>query len=198
MSGNRLTTEEVEERIEDLTGNEYLLLGNYVNAHTKILVKHSLCENEYEVTWNNFQRGTRCPKCFGKEKLNNQEIDKKMFELVGNEYIRISGYLNAKTKISIKHNLCGNEYKATWSNFKAGTRCPKCSGNDKLNNEEIDKKMFELTNGEYLRLGNYVNNATKMLVKHNLCGNIYEVTWNNFQKGTRCPKCSGLEKLNNR
>ena len=135
MSGNRLTTEEVEERIEDLTGNEYLLLGNYVNAHTKILVKHSLCENEYEVTWNNFQRGTRCPKCFGKEKLNNQEID---------------------------------------------------------------KKMFELTNGEYLRLGNYVNNATKMLVKHNLCGNIYEVTWNNFQKGARCPRCSRLEKLNNR
>ena len=50
MSGNRLTTEEVDERIEDLTGNEYLLLGNYVNAYTKILVKHNLCGNEYKAT----------------------------------------------------------------------------------------------------------------------------------------------------
>lgn len=72
MGRKRLTTEEVKGRIEDLTGNEYLLLGNYVNAHTKILVKHSLCENEYEVTWNNFQKGTRCPKCSGLEKLNNR------------------------------------------------------------------------------------------------------------------------------
>ena len=72
MSGNRLTTEEVKGRINDLTNGEYLLLGDYVNAHTKILVKHSLCENEYEVTWNNFQKGTRCPKCSGLEKLNNR------------------------------------------------------------------------------------------------------------------------------
>lgn len=59
----RLTTEEVTKRIEELTGNEYLFLGNYVNAHTKILVKHNLCKNEYKVTWDNFQRGNRCPKC---------------------------------------------------------------------------------------------------------------------------------------
>lgn len=72
MSGNRLTTEEVEGRIEDLTGNEYLLLGNYVNNATKMLVKHNLCGNIYEVTWNNFQKGTRCPKCSGLEKLNNR------------------------------------------------------------------------------------------------------------------------------
>ena len=59
----KLTTEEAKGRIEDLTGNEYLLLGEYVNAHTKMLVKHSLCRNTYEVTWGNFQSRKRCPKC---------------------------------------------------------------------------------------------------------------------------------------
>lgn len=63
MPRKRLTTEEVKGRIEDLTGNEYLLLGNYVNAKAKMLVKHILCQNEYEVKWNSFYQGSRCPKC---------------------------------------------------------------------------------------------------------------------------------------
>lgn len=67
MPRKRLTTEEVKGRIEDLTGNEYLLLGNYVNAKTKMLVKHILCQNEYKVTWKDFQQGNRCPKCSSKK-----------------------------------------------------------------------------------------------------------------------------------
>lgn len=186
----RLTTEEVTKRIEELTGNEYLLLGNYVNAHTKILVKHNLCKNEYKVTWDNFQRGNRCPKCGGNEKLNNEEIDKRIFELTKNEYIRIGNYVNANTKMLVKHTLCNNEYEAKWGHFQQGVRCPKCSGNEKLDNEEIDKIMYKLTKNEYSRLGNYLNNATKIQVKHNICGNEYGVTWNNFQRGNRCPRCN--------
>lgn len=63
MPMKRLTTEEVKGRIEDLTGNEYLLLGNYINNSTKMLVKHNLCGNDYEVNWNNFHQGVRCPNC---------------------------------------------------------------------------------------------------------------------------------------
>lgn len=194
----KLTTEEIKKRMYELTKGEYLLLGEYVNAHTKMLVKHSVCKNEYMVTWDSFQRGTRCPKCFGFEKLNNDEIDKRMFELVGNEYIRIGRYLKAHTKMLIKHNLCENQYEVRWNDFQRGSRCPKCSGNEKLNNKEIDKKMEELGKGEYLRLGEYKSTHTKMLIKHNLCGNQYEVTWGSFQQGKRCPKCSGNEKLNNK
>ena len=59
----KLTTEEVKERIKDLTNMEYLLLGKYVNSYTKIQIKHSLCKNTYEVKWGHFQSGKRCPKC---------------------------------------------------------------------------------------------------------------------------------------
>ena len=186
----KLTTEEVKGRIEDLTGNEYLLLGEYVNAHTKMLVKHSLCENQYKVIWNSFQKGTRCPKCSRLEKLNNQEIDKRMFELTKDEYSRIGNYVNAHTKILVKHSLCGNTYEVIWNSFQQGSRCPRCSGVEKLNNKEIDKKMFELVGNEYVRIGDYINNSTKMLVKHSLCGNQYKVAWGNFQSGKRCPKCN--------
>ena len=186
----KLTTEEVKERIKDLTNGEYLLLGDYVNNSTKMLVRHNLCGNIYKVKWNNFKTGRRCPKCFGNEKLNNEEVDKRMFELVGDEYIRIGNYINSGTKMLIEHHLCRNKYEVTWNHFKHGIRCPRCSGNERLNNRKIDKRMFELVGNEYIRLGRYLNAHTKMLIKHNLCGNDYEVMWANFQQGYRCPKCN--------
>ncbi len=193
----KLTTEEIKKRMYELTKGEYLLLGEYVNAHTKMLVKHSVCKNEYMVAWSGFKAGTRCPKCFGNEKLNNEEVDKRIYELTKNEYARIGNYINNSTKILIKHNLCQNTYEVKWGNFQQGIRCPKCFGNEKLNNEEVDKRIYELTKNEYARIGNYINNSTKILIKHNLCQNTYEVKWGNFQQGIRCPKCFGNEKLNN-
>ena len=71
MPRKRLTTEEIKERIEELTNGEYLLLGNYLGANTKMLIKHNVCKNEYEARWGNFQQGYRCPKCSGLDKLNN-------------------------------------------------------------------------------------------------------------------------------
>ncbi|ADM73662.1 HNH endonuclease [Lactococcus phage 949] len=140
MRGKRLTTEEVKERIEYLTGNEYLLLGNYVNAHTKILIKHNLCRNTYEVKWGSFQQGTRCPRCFGSEKLNNKEIDKRIFELTKNEYIRIGDYKGTHTKIQVKHSLCGTKYEVTWSSFQSGRRCPRC------NESKGEKEISDILN----------------------------------------------------
>ena len=193
----KLNNKEIDKRMYESTNGEYVRLGDYVNTRTNIQVKHILCQNKYEVTWNSFQSGSRCPKCFGNDKLNNQEIDKRMYELVGNEYVRLGDYLNSKTKILIKHNICENQYEVEWSSFQQGSRCSRCGGTEKLNNKEIDKRMFELVGNGYLRLGEYLNNKTKMLIKHNLCQNQYKVTWNNFQGGRRCPKCFGKEKLNN-
>ena len=190
MGRKKLTTEEIKKKIKELTNGQYLLLGNYFNSKTKMLVKHSLCGNEYEVKWESFNRGSRCPKCSGTDKLNNKEVDKRMFELTNGEYVRVGNYVNSKTRMLVKHNVCKNEYEVKWNSFQQGSRCPKCSGNDKLNNEEVDKRMYELTNGEYVRIGEYFNAKTRILVKHSLCGNTYEVTWDNFKQGYRCPKCN--------
>lgn len=191
----KLTTEEVKKRIEELTNGEYLLLGDYVDTHTKMLIKHSICGNEYKITWHNFQKGRRCQKCSGTKKLNNKEIDKRIEELVGEEYVRLSDYLGANNKLLVKHVLCQNIYEVTWSHFQTGIRCPKCKYLRlkelfSFDNQKIDKKMYELVGNEYIRIGKYVNNSTKMRVKHALCENVYEVKWGDFQQGVRCPKCN--------
>ena len=43
---------------------------------------------------------------------------------------------------------------------------------------------------EYSVLGRYENNATKLLMRHSVCGSEYSVSPNKFLSGRRCPACS--------
>lgn len=124
----KLTTKEIKERICSIEGNKYELLSEYVGANTKIKIKHVACGHEYEVRWDNFQQGRRCPKCTGGINYTNEEIVQKMYELVGEEYTKLDDtYINCKTKFPIRHELCGHEYEVSWDHFQKGNRCPKCN-----------------------------------------------------------------------
>ena len=57
------TTEEFKAEIFNLVGDEYQVLGEYINATTKIGMLHKKCLNKYEVTPRNFSMGNRCPFC---------------------------------------------------------------------------------------------------------------------------------------
>lgn len=49
--------------VYSLVGYEYLILGKYKNAKSKINVKHTVCGHEYEIIPDKFLRGRRCPIC---------------------------------------------------------------------------------------------------------------------------------------
>lgn len=57
------TTEKFKMEVYNLVENDYDVLGDYVNRHTKIKFKHNVCGNVYEVTPAVFLRGRRCPNC---------------------------------------------------------------------------------------------------------------------------------------
>lgn len=63
FGGVRKTQNEFEEKIYEIVGDEYIVLGNYINYHTKILMKHNIdgCNRIFEVSPSSFIRGnTRC------------------------------------------------------------------------------------------------------------------------------------------
>jgi len=71
-----LSTEEFKNRVYNLVGNEYTVLGDYKNTSTKILMKHNKCNHEYEVRPRDFTKngGNRCPICSkskGEDKISN-------------------------------------------------------------------------------------------------------------------------------
>ena len=190
----RKTDEEFQQQVFSLVGNEYTFLDKYVNAKTKLRVKHSGCGNVYSVSPHNFLTGKRCPYCFGTPKKNDEQFKQEVYGLVCNEYTFLDPYVNNKAKLRVKHNECGNVYKVRASSFLKGRRCPYCAGLVKKTDEEFKREINILVGDEYTFLDKYVNAITKLRVKHNKCNHVYYVAPAKFLAGNRCPYCAGLIK----
>lgn len=62
---------------------------------------------------------------------------------------------------------------------------------EKKTTEDFKKDVYELVGDEYSVLGEYINRKIKIQMRHNICGNKYEVAPSGFIfQGSRCPKCS--------
>ena len=124
-----------------------------------------------------------------------KEFKQEVYTLVGDEYTFLDEYVNDKTKLRIRHNECGNTYEVKPTNFLFGRRCPYCSNEGKRKtNEEFKHEVYDLVGNEYTFLEPYVSYMTKIKVRHNKCGNIYEVRPTYFLGGSRCPHCFGTVK----
>lgn len=151
-----LTKDEFVSNLYNLVGNEYSLVGDYLNMSTKTIFKHNACGYEWSVSPTRFITGScRCPKCFVKnqKKTHNQFVE-KVDKLVGNDYSVLSEYINMFTKINMRHNVCGHEYKVRPCDFiHRMSRCPKCKTSkgeyeiakllDKYNIEYDSQKIYD-------------------------------------------------------
>jgi len=82
--------------------------------------------------------------------------------------------------------------------FKCSNRLNTSRNTKRKTTEQFVKEVFDLVGDEYEILGEYKNNKTKIKVRHDKCGNEWEVTPNDFIKGNRCPICKmskGEEKI---
>lgn len=117
-------------------------------------------------------------------------------EIENSSYQLLSSYVNSGTKIHIRHKKCGYDWWVLEGNFiRKGSRCPKCSRkrahvSQTKTNEDFLKEVRRATEDEYTFLENYNTGATKIKLRHNICGCEYYVTPRNFLKGCRCPSCA--------
>ena len=126
----------------------------------------------------------------GKRKTH-EEFVREVFELVGKEYTVLGEYVNNRTRIPIKHNVCNYIHNQNPCDFLNGIRCPKCSGKLPYNTETFREKIYSLVEDEYTVIGEFINTKTKININHNICGYNYFVIPNDFLRNKRCPKCSG-------
>jgi len=173
----KLTYEQVKSYIESF--NYQLLSTEYINNKTKL--KFKCPENhKFEMTYNNFKYGQRCPICIGNKKLTYEQVKSYIesfnYQLLSNEYI------DNKTKLKLQ---CpeGHIYKVRYRNFKHGNRCFQCY---KKPYNEI-KKIIELYNYKLISK-TYKNAHTKLKLQ---CpeGHIFEMSYAHFYYGRRCPIC---------
>lgn len=191
-SSAKKTDAQFKHEVKNLVGEEYTFLDAYVGGQVKLKVKHNKCGNTYRVTPSNFiSHHNRCPYCSGCVKKTNIQFKKEVYDLVGSDYVFLEPYVNAKTKIRVKHNKCGHIYKIAPIKFIGGNRCPYCNNEGKTKtNTQFKKEVYGLVGNEYVFLDTYVNDGTKLRVKHIRCGNVYKVTPSHFIQGERCPYCN--------
>ena len=185
----------------ELTGDEYEVIGDYVNTHTHVLLRHK-CGNDFLMTPHSFLQGQRCPKCQHRSyKKTTDEFKEEMYNLVGNEYELYDEYINTKTPIKIKHNKCNQIYTVTPSMFLSGNRCPYCASNAKVSTEQFKDRIENSIGSDYELVGEFVNMITKVKMLHKICGNTYYANPNDItSRNSGCPYCKkskGEDKISN-
>lgn len=194
----KYTYTEIKNFIEAESGSGCRLLSKeYINCKSKLKIK-CLCGEDFKTTFDEFKNDKKrqCNKCGymngGKEhRKPHKYFINEVYQLVGNEYTVVDKYINDSTKITLRHNDCGYEWKVIPSSFLQGTRCPKCQHRSYIKtNKEIVQEVCNLVKDEYTVLEKYKGGEVKILFRHNKCGYEYYVKPNNFRNGRRCPNCS--------
>lgn len=155
-------------KVFKLVKDEYTVLGNeYVNARTPIRIKHNKCGYEWDVAPYHFlNNGTRCPKCVKKrlgmqKRKNHEDFVDEVDKITNSEYEVVGKYINAITKIEMKHKTCGTVYKVEPNAFLNGNRCPECNKRKSISKGEqciLDYLEEKCINYEYQFIFNNCKN----------------------------------------
>lgn len=119
-------------QIEDKYNGEYEILEKYINTHTPILTKHNKCGHEWYVRPHDLLSGHGCPACgiekyASKKRLTLKEFEVKFKQITKGEMLLLSDYINSRTKVKVRCNVCGYEWQVTPNNILSkNSSCPVC------------------------------------------------------------------------
>lgn len=184
--------EEFNEELRRIYGDEYIAIDGYKGAHIEIYFKHS-CGTAFKAKpYLMLQKRRKCPKC----KKNQTPTEEELRQIIkkckdGEFYLLVSNYTRMCKKAKFLHMKCGNTFDMRPTDFiYKNERCPDCSGVKKYDTETFKNKVLKITDGEYIPLGEYINNKIKIRMKHLECGHEWDVRPDQFLRGSRCRLCS--------
>jgi hypothetical protein len=82
------------------------------------------------MTWDNFQRGQRCPHCADENQGLSQRLklpDIKKIALSNGYEILSEKYENNSSKLKFLHIECKRNFDMDWNHFHGGRGCPNCA-----------------------------------------------------------------------
>jgi very-short-patch-repair endonuclease len=191
------TTESFKKEVAEIFGDEYEVIGEYKNNRSSVAIKHRDCGRTYEPYPNNFLRKQSSCRFCSRERIADRQrkatnqFKKEVLELVRDEYAVVGEYgKNCFTPIIMKHNDCGKEFSKKPNYFIQKPSCPFCSKNNPKSTDKFKLEVKNLVDTEYTVLGEYKRTNTKILMRHETCGEEYEVKPSHFlSDGRRCARC---------
>lgn len=181
-------------------GEEYAVIGEYMGASRKILLKHygSCGGYEFEVPSHTFLLGHgRCPVCTPKSKrITHKDFLWKLENLFPGEYEVIGEYRGSATSITMKHLPCGTLGKRYPYAIYRGHGCKVCANKRVAKTHEVFvKELKDISFGEFECVNTYSNSSTPVVLKHignDACNLTFEAVPNKVLcNGVACPHCYG-------
>lgn len=163
------------------------VLGTYINTHTKIKCRCTVCDHEWEAQPYNLLNGHGCAKCAGLVKPTQAEFITKVKQINPNIEI-LEDYVNAYTKIKCRCRNDGYEWYTKPLVLLEGCGCPKCAGTKKLTHEEFITRIHQV-NPDIEVLGTYINIKTKIKCRCKIDGYEWYTRPGVLLRGSGCPKC---------
>ena len=196
-SNAKKDTEKFKKEVFKLVGNEYSVLGEYVNANTHITMKHNKCGHTWNVIPYNFigKSQNRCPRCYGNNKKSTKWYKRAIHKLWKGEYTLLGQYTGIDNPTAIRHNKCGNTFYPTPYNFINNmTQCPYCCSKTRKTHEMFVDEIKKITGNKYKVLSRYENAQTEVKMKHITCGHVFWQKPSYFiHNGSTCPKCRAFK-----
>ena len=181
------------------------VVGEYVNAKTKIehkCLKHDVCFNAMP---NNVLTGIGCNKCYS-ERLSKSQVKSQEQYILEVKNINpnievIESYINAKTPILHKCTIHNIEWKAFPYTILKGSGCQECKKNKIAMKHKKSQELYitevSLINPNIEVVGEYFNANTKLTHKCKSCNYHWDAFPSNILRGTICPRCTNHLKITN-
>lgn len=117
------------------------------------------------------------------KRKTQEEFEKEIFDLVGDEYTFLDPYVNGKSLNRLRHNKCGGiQEKMTAGNFLKGHgKCKECKIKDRFYKKFNESKSNIPSDFEIIE-ENYMDELIKL--KHKDCGDINSYTLNRIINGS--------------
>lgn len=172
------------------------MVGEYVNAHTKITLMCPGGHTRQTTTNTILSKGgsTICKECRGKTATGKKTDATVAAEFLAAGLIKLEPYRGALVKILAKNIACNHEYLVSPSSVSRGRNilCPKCS-NRRSNYTEADFEN-ELKGFGLVPLQKYAGMKQNLNVLSQVCGHTYEINPGHLlydKIGAQCPVCNG-------
>lgn len=181
------------EKIRDFVDRQgySLLYSEYVKSNIKQSFTCS-AGHLFDMTWNNFQRGKRCPTCARNKKKSDNEIQNIVNDL-GFELLSLSR--NKGVKLQIKCHK-GHTSTISYGNLITRKKCPKCSNEDKRTSCNIIHSYMNDKGYKWLD-NDYINNDVPLHIECDK-GHFFKSRWRHIQLGYDCPICNGNRSMGER
>lgn len=199
LSHLRQSENEIINKIKSFENDIKIDFSNYFSSSSLLTCTCNVCGHVWKAKQKNLTKGRGCPVCAQKRRdISKYKPIDCYFNLLNDMHLSVvSKYVNASTPVSLKCNICGNEFESTMqylSNCHVG--CKKCS----QESTRINKKKNFISNLSKINptiklVGDFMDMSTSSEFLCTQCNKKFKRTPHDLLKSCNCPNCTTNSKM---